>query len=171
MPSRHESFCDDITFRPHRLGFYLWLAAILGLGLTSLILSAQLHPVWLIGALLATYAGAAGVSRYSAGSLGLRGYDLVLYHGMFVSREVAFPIWQTHLEIRQTILGRRLDAGKVVVRVGEERFVARVSQLRALRRLAAERKVALLTLAERHALALPRSQPYAIAGERERQTW
>lgn len=163
-----DTIYEEITFRPHQLGFYLWLAVILGLGLAALILSVQLHPAWLLGAALMTYVGAAGVSRYSAGSLGLRGYDLVLYQGRFVSRELTCPLWQARLEIHQTILGRALDTGTVVASLGEERYRFRVSQLKALRRHIAERKVALLMLAERR---MPTPQSRVVAGELEDRWW
>jgi hypothetical protein len=46
MPPMHD---DEITFRPHRFGFFLTLAVLLGLGLASLALSVQLHWAWLGG--------------------------------------------------------------------------------------------------------------------------
>lgn len=141
---------SDITFRPHRLGFFLSLAVILGVGLACLTLGFGQHPAWFAGAALIAYLGAALVSRYTAGSLALRGFDLALYLGTFVTREVTCPLWQARITICQSLIGRALDAGTVIVQVGEERVQCRVAQLRAFRRLDAERKLQLLALAERH---------------------
>ncbi len=106
---------NDLTFRPHRFGFFLSLAVMLGVGLASLLLSVTQHPAWFAGAAFILYLGGARVSRYTAGSLALRGYDLVLYLGTLIAREVASPIWETRIEIRQTLIGRMLDPSTVIV--------------------------------------------------------
>ncbi|NTU83458.1 MAG: hypothetical protein HGA45_29495 [Chloroflexales bacterium] len=152
-------------FRPHRLGFFLALAIVLRVGLASLTLDLSPHPAWLAGSALIVYQGGALVSHYAAGSLAPRGYDLVLIQGTFVAREVTLPIWEARIAIRQTLIGRALDAGMVIVQVGEERVHCHVAQLRALRRLVAERKLQLLALAERRTLVLAKQPSWVIADE------
>jgi hypothetical protein len=143
---------SDITFRPHRFNFFLALAIMLGVGLACLTLGVRQHPAWFAGAAGVTYLGSALVSRYVAGSLALRDYDLVLYSRTFVTREVACPLWDAQIEIHQSLIGRMFDAGTVIVQVREERMRCRVAQLRAFRRLVAERKLQLLALADHRAL-------------------
>ncbi|NTU79082.1 MAG: hypothetical protein HGA45_06725 [Chloroflexales bacterium] len=145
---------NDLTFRPHRLGFFLVLAGILGVGLACLTLGLSQHPAWFAGVAIIALLGSALVSRYTAGSLALRGYDLVLYRGTFVAREVTCPLWEARIELRQSLIGRALDTGTVIVQTGETPFRCRVAQLRAFRRLVAERKLQLIALAERRTLAL-----------------
>jgi hypothetical protein len=162
---------NDLTFRPHQIGFFLALAGILGAGLACLALGVTQHPGWFAGAALAAYLGVALASRYTAGSLALRGYDLVIIQGRFVTREVAYPLWQVQYEIRQTLIGRMLDAGTVMVLVGNKPVRCRVAQIRAVRRLVAERKLQILTLAERHSLVLPPPRARVLAGELEERPW
>jgi hypothetical protein len=162
---------DDITFRPHRFGFFLTLAVLLGLGLSSLALSVQLHWIWLAGAVLISLLGGRLASRYVIGALALRGVDLVVYQGAFVMREVTVPIWAARLEIRQSLYGRLLDAGTVVVTIDDRPLHLRVAQLRAFRRLLAERKLQLLVLAERHARILPPAPAWSDAAMIEARHW
>jgi hypothetical protein len=156
---------DDITFRPHRLGFFFSLAVLLGMGLACLALSFQLHWAWLAGAALVALQGGALAMRYSIGSLAIRGYDLVVYQGVFGSRERMAPIWAARLEIRQSPFGRLIDTGTVLVTIDERPLRLRVAQLRAFRRLLTERKLQLLSLVERHALSGQRAR--VVAGELE----
>lgn len=156
-----EIDANDLSFRPHRLGFFLKLAGILGVGLACLTLGLSQHPAWFAGVAIIALLGSALVSRYTAGSLALRGYDLVLYRGTFVTREVTCPLWEARIEIRQSLVGRLFDAGRVIIQVGEERVPCRVAQLRALRHLVAERKLQLLTLAECRTLVLAGAPPSA----------
>lgn len=162
---------DDLTFRPHRLGFFLTLAVLLGLGLACLALSVQLHWAWLSGAALVALFGGRLASRYVIGVLALRGVELVVYQGAFVMREVTVPIWAARIEIRQSLLGRLLDAGTVVVEIDDRPLHLRVAQLRAFRRLLAERKLQLLVLTERHPRVLPPAPAWVHAGEIEDRRW
>jgi hypothetical protein len=162
---------NNIPFRPHRFGFFLTLAVLLGLGLASLVLSAQLHWAWLAGAALVAMLGGRLASRYVIGALALRGVELVVYQGAFVVREVTVPIWAARLKIRQGLFGRLLDAGTVVVTIDERPLHLRVAQLRALRRLLAERKLQLLALTARHRRILPPAPAWVHAGELEDQRW
>jgi hypothetical protein len=162
---------DDITFRPHRFGFFLTLAVLLGLGLACLALSVQLHWAWLGGAALVALFGGRLASRYVIGALALRGVELVVYQGAFVMREVTVPIWAARLEIRQSLYGRLLDAGTVVVTIDDRPLHLRVAQLRAFRRLLAERKLQLLVLAERHARILPPAPTWSDAAMIEERHW
>jgi len=164
----------DITFRPHRLGFFLSLAVILRVGLACLALGFGRHPAWFAGVACVAYLGGALVSRYTAGSLALRGFDLVRFRGTFVAREVTNPIWEVKTEIRQSLIGRLSDTGTVIVYPGGERVCCRIAQLRAFRRLLRERKLQLLALAEHHALIRAGKQLRLAARERERwrsPTW
>lgn len=162
---------DDLTFRPHRFGFFLTLAVLFGLGLASLALSFQLHWAWLGGAAMVALLGGRLASRYVIGALALRGVELVVYQGAFVVREVTVPIWAARLEIRQSLCGRLLDAGTVVVTIDERPLHLRVSKLRALRRLLAERKLQLLALAARYPCGQPPVPTWVHAGELEDQHW
>lgn len=157
--------CEDIVFRPHYLGYLIVLGVALGLGAACVGLAAQLHLAWLGGVALAAGAALALASRYAAGSIIIRGLDLVIVQGAFITREVSLPIWEARLEIRQGLLGRLLDEGVVAQQIGGKRIVARVAQLRALRRLVAERRLSLLGLAEQPLLLTLAQQPRVIAGE------
>lgn len=141
---------DDITFRPHRLGYFIKLALILGGGAGFVKLGYTLHPAWFGGVALAIYLGAALASRFHTGWLSLRGFDLVLYLGAFANREVSYPLWRVQIEIRQTLIGRMFNVGTVIVHVGDERTRCRIALLRTFRRLVAERKLQLLAMAGRH---------------------
>jgi len=159
---------SDITFRPHRLGFFLSLAVILGVGLACLTLGFTRHPAWFAGVPCVAYLGGARVSRYTIGTLALRGCDLVLFRGTFVAREVTCPVWEVKIEIRQSLIGRMFDTGTVIVYVGEEPVRCRVAQLRAFRRLLAERKLQLLALNQHHTLVLPGERLRLATSEWER---
>lgn len=158
---------DDITFRPHHVGFYVALAVVLGAGLACLALGLQHHPGWLIGTITAIYAGASLVSRYAAGSVAFRGHELALYRGAFGSREITYPLWETRFEYRQTLFERALDAGVVIVHAGSVRFRCRIAQFRAFRRLAAERRGQLLLMPQVGAVVLPVSRQAVITAELE----
>lgn len=162
---------NDLAFRPHRLGFFFMLAVLLGLGLTCLILSVRLHWGWLAGVALLALLGGRLASRYVSGTLALRGYKLLVYRGAFVVRELTTPIWAARLEIRQSLLGWLLDTGTVVVTIDDRPLRLRVAQLRAFRRIVAERKLQLLALAERQTRALPLVSAWVHAGEIEDQRW
>ena len=97
--------------------------------------------------------------RYTAGAIIIRGLDLIFVRGALILHEASVPIWEARLEIRQGLLGRLLDAGVVVQPISGERVVVRVAQLRALRRLVAERRLRLLGLAEQSALLTLASGP------------
>lgn len=60
----------------------------------------------------------------------------------------------------QSLIGRLLDTGTVIVYAREEQVRCRVAQLQAFRRLVAERKLQLLALAEH--------RPQIVSGERLR---
>ena len=163
----HDSTSDDIVFRPHYLGYLIALGVTLGLGAAGLVLAAHQHPAWLAGAGLAGLWGVLLAVRYAAGAIIIRGLDLVFVQGVLMTREVSAPIWEARLETRQGLLGRLLDEGMVVQPIGGER----VAQLRALRRLVAERRLRLLGLAEQSALLTLAQRPRTVAGELERRGW
>lgn len=132
---------EDIVFRPHYLGYLIALGSALGVSVACLTLAARQHPAWLVGAILAIGMGLALASRYSAGTVIIRGLDLVFCSGVLTTRERSLPIWEARLEIRQSLLGRMLDAGTIIQQVGDARIIVRVAQISALRRLIAQRKL------------------------------
>ncbi|RRR71744.1 MAG: hypothetical protein EI684_11110 [Candidatus Viridilinea halotolerans] len=137
---------NDITFRPHRWFFFMALAMLLGTGLACVNLSVRTHPAWFVGAAIVTLLGGRMAMRYLIGALALRGCDLVVYQGAFVVREITLPLWTTPIVIHQSLFGRLLDAGTVEVMLDDRPVSLRVAQLRAFRRLLAERKLQLLAL-------------------------
>ncbi|MFV9507923.1 MAG: hypothetical protein AB4911_25525, partial [Oscillochloridaceae bacterium umkhey_bin13] len=121
-----------------------------GVGLACLDLGFHMHPGWFGGTALSVLVGARLASRYVRGSLALRGTDLVVYEGTLVIQEHSVPLWEASITIQQSLLGRMIDTGTVVVLIDGRPIRRRVAQLRAFRHLIADRKLDLLILLDRH---------------------
>lgn len=168
MRADTEICYEEIIFRPHPLGYLLALAGLLGAGVASLTLAARHHAGWLAGAALVVALGVTLVARYTAGRVIIRGCDLILRTGTWTTREVSLPLWEVHPTVVQSLPGRLLDYGVVILAVDGERYTAQVGQLRALLRLIAIHRMRLLGLAERQLLRTTLPQAARVLEDRWR---
>lgn len=147
MSPLHDSV---IIFRSHRLGFFITLGMLLGVGAAVLDRALHHHPGWFIATALLVVGGARLVSRYAIGSLALRGADLIIYEGTLVIQEHRVPIWDAAITIQQSLLGRGFDTGTVIVTINERPIRRCIAHLRAFRQLLSDRRRDLLVLVNRH---------------------
>lgn len=132
--------CGDIIFRPHRLCYFTALSLLFGIGGGLLALATRHSIIWLLGAALIAYFIVAIVVRYIAGTVIIRGYDLIVRRGTFTTWDVSFPIWKTRPIVTQSLFGRILDYGTLTLLIDDELVVVEVAQLRALQQLICKRR-------------------------------
>jgi hypothetical protein len=77
----------------------------------------------------------------------VRRYALVVRRGAFSSREFSQPLWNLQLQTPQSLIGRFLDYGDVVVPFGEHTLQMRgIAQIRHLRIVVAARQAPMVSV-------------------------
>lgn len=122
-------------FRPIRLWLQVKSALLLALGGGCGLLAVQTaQRAWLSGLLVCLLLLLALTIRHNAQALIIGDRNLVYRSGVLSVQQQVIPLWRINVETRQTLLGRLLDYGTVVLHIDDElvriRHIAMIEHFR-----------------------------------------
>jgi hypothetical protein len=129
-------------FRPYLPWLVLRLTILLSLALLFLITTFWLHELrWLAGTMVMTIIAVLAVLSHLAHAIIVSDASLICRRGVIRVRESVIPIWSLDYEIRQTLPGRVLGYGTVLISTNGTTMVLRhIAPIRTLQREIAHRQ-------------------------------